>query len=71
MGYAVLADRDELAINHGIPLHALKCFRDLQIGVADDLPVAAVERDPTTPDVGDHAETVEFVLENPIGIVER
>lgn len=71
MGDAVLADRDELAIDHGVRLHALECFRDLGIGVADDFSVAAVERDPTAPDFRDHAETIEFVLEDPIGIVER
>lgn len=46
-------------------------FCDLDVGVADDLPVTAVERDPTTPDLRDHAETIEFVLKDPIGIVER
>jgi hypothetical protein len=71
MGYAILPDRDELAIDHSVRLHALKCFRDLDIGVADDFPVAAVERNPTTPDFRDHAETIEFVLKDPIGIVER
>lgn len=71
MGCAVLPDRDELAIDHGVALHILQCFRDLDVGMADDLPVAAVERDPTAPDFGDHAETIEFVLEDPIGIVER
>jgi hypothetical protein len=33
--------------------------------------VAAVERDPTTPDFRDHTKTIEFVLEDPIGVVER
>jgi hypothetical protein len=71
MGYAILPDRDELAIDHGVRLHALECFRDLDIGVADDFPVAAVEHDPPAPDFRDHAESIEFVLEDRIGIVER
>ena len=70
MGCAVLADRDELAIDHSIRLHALKCFRHLDIGVTDDFPIAAVERDPTTSDFRDHTKTIEFVLEDPIGVIE-
>jgi hypothetical protein len=40
---AVLSDRDELAVDHGIALHALQRFGDLDIAAADDLAVAAVE----------------------------
>lgn len=62
MGCAVFSDRDEFAVDHRVRLHALKCFRNLEIGVADDLPVTAVERDPTTLDFRDHPKTIEFVL---------
>ena len=48
MGDAIFADRDEFAIDHGVRLRALKCFRDLHVGVADNLPVTAIERDATT-----------------------
>lgn len=71
MGCAVLADRDELAIDHSVRLHPLQRFRDLDVGVTDDFPIAAVERDPTTPDLRNHTKTIEFVLEDPIGIGKR
>jgi hypothetical protein len=71
MRYAVLADRDELAIDHGVRLHALECSRDFHVGVTDDLPVAAVERDVSAPDFRNHTKIIEFVLKYPIGIVER
>ena len=71
MRYAVLADRDELAIDHGVALHAFERLRDLDVGVADDFAVAAVERDFAAPDLRDHAEAIVLVLEDPIGIVER
>src|ERR1700712_413535 len=68
---AVLSDRDELAVDYGVALHALQRFSDLRIAAADDLAIAAVERNPAPPDFRDHPEAVVFVLENPAGIVER
>src|SRR3979490_2881180 len=68
---AVLSDRDELAIDHGVALHALQRFGDFHIAAADDLAVAAVERHLAAPDFRDHPEAVVLVLENPAGIVER
>ena len=47
---AVLSDRDELAVDHGVALHALQRFGDLDIAAADDLAVAAVERNLAPPD---------------------
>ena len=68
---AVLSDRDEFAVDHGVALHALQRFGDLDIAVADDLAVAAVERNLAPPDFRDHPEAVVLVLENPAGVVER
>src|SRR3979411_1887794 len=68
---AVLSDRDELAVDHGVALHALQRFGDLHIAAADDLAVAAVERTLAPPDFRDHSEAVVLVLENPAGVVER
>ena len=68
---AVLSDRDELAVDHGVALHALQRFGDLDIAAADDLAVAAVERNLAPPDFRDHPEAVVLVLENPAGVVER
>lgn len=62
--------RSSIAIDHGVRLQAFKCLRDFYVGVTDNLPVTAVERDSTAPDFRDYAETIEFVLEDPIGIVE-
>ena len=42
---AVFSDRDEFAVDHGVALDALQRSGDLDIAVADDLAVAAVERD--------------------------
>ena len=39
---AVFSDRDELAVDHGVALHALQRLGDLDIAAADDLAVAAV-----------------------------
>jgi len=67
VGCAVFADRDEFAIDHGVRLHALKCFRDLDIGVADDFPIAAVERDLTTPDFTSQNMLIEFYVQPKAG----
>src|ERR1700712_263392 len=71
MRNAVLSDRDELAVDYGVALYALQRFGDLRIAAADDLAVAAVERNFAPPDFRDHPEAVVLVLENPAGIVER
>ena len=49
---AVLSDRDELTVDHGVALHALQGFGDLDIAAADDFAVAAVERNLAPPDCG-------------------
>jgi hypothetical protein len=53
------------------PFHAFERFGDFNIAVADDLAVAAVQSDLVVSDLGDHAEAVIFILEDPAGIVER
>ena len=68
---AVVSDRDEFAIDHSVALHALQRFGDFHIAAADDLAIAAVERNLAPPDFCDHPEAVVLVLENPAGIVER
>src|SRR5215207_9380563 len=68
---AVLSDRDELAVDHGVALHALQRLGDLDIAAADDLAVTAVERNLAPPDFRDHPKAVVLILENPAGIVER
>src|SRR3954471_20927691 len=68
---AVLSDRDELTVDHGVALHALQRFGDLDIAAADDLAVTAVERNLAPPDFRDHPKAVVLILENPAGIVER
>jgi hypothetical protein len=68
---AVFSDRDELAVDHGVALHALQRFGDLDIAAADDFAVAAVQRNLATPDFRDHPEAIVLVLENPAGVVER
>jgi hypothetical protein len=67
---AVLADGDELAIDDRVGLYAFKRSRDLDVGMADDLSVAAIERDLATADLRDHPEAVILVLEYPRWIVK-
>ncbi|MCP1912849.1 hypothetical protein J2R96_005329 [Bradyrhizobium elkanii] len=71
MRNAVLSDRDELAIDHGVALHALQRFGDLDIAAADDLAVAAVECNLAPPDFRDHPEAIVLILENPAAVIER
>ena len=71
MRNAVLVERDKLAVDDGIALDAFERLCDLDVVVADDLAVAAVERDLAAFDLCDHAEAIVFVLENPAVIVER
>jgi hypothetical protein len=68
---AVLADRDEFAVDHGVALHALQRFGDFHIAASDDLAVAAVERNLGPPDFRNHPEAVVLVFENPAGVVVR
>ena len=68
---AVLSDRNEFAINHGVALHAFQRFGDLDIAAADDFAVSAVERNLAPPDLCDHPEAIVLILENPVGVVER
>src|SRR5215213_9353034 len=68
---ALFSDRDELAVDHGVALHALQRLGDLDIAAADDLAVAAVERNLAPPYFRDHPEAVVLVLENPARVVER
>lgn len=67
----VLSKRDELAVDDGVGSDALERLCDLDVAAADDLATAAIERDFAALDLGDHAEAVVLVLENPVGIVER
>jgi hypothetical protein len=67
---AVLADGDELAVDDRVGLHAFKRSRDLDVGMADDLSVAAIERDFAAVDLRDHPEAVILVLEYPLWIVK-
>lgn len=55
----------------GYTLHALQRFGDLDIAAADDLAIAAVERNLAPPDFRDHPEAIVLVLKNPAGVVER
>src|SRR3954464_9550622 len=67
---AVLSDCDELAVDHGVALDALQRFGDLDIAVADDLAVTAVERNLAPPYFRDHPEAIVLVLKNPVCVVE-
>ena len=67
---AVLADGDELAVDDRVALHAFKRSRDLDVGMTDDLSVAAIERDLAAADLRDHPEAVILVFEYPFGIVK-
>src|SRR4051812_49609114 len=51
---AVFSDRDEFAVDHGVALHALQRFGNLDIAVTDDLAVAAIESNLAPPDFSDH-----------------
>ena len=66
----VLVECDEFAVDHGVACDAFERFRDFDVTVADDLAVAAIERDLAALDLGDHAKAVVFVLEDPSRIVE-
>jgi hypothetical protein len=59
------------AIYYGIAFHTFERFGDVNVAVADDFAVAAVEGDLATLYLGDHAKPVIFVLEDPPGIIER
>jgi hypothetical protein len=69
--HALAVERYQLAIQNGVYLYALQRLSNLNIAMADDLAVAAVKRDPTGFDAGDHAEAVVLVLENPSRIIKR
>src|ERR1700761_7036429 len=71
MGSAILSNSDQLAVDDGVTLDAFESLGDLDVAAADDLTVAAVQRHLAAADFGDHAEPVELVLEDPVGIVER
>ncbi len=42
---AFFVERHELAVDHGVAFHAFERFRDFDVAMADDLAVAAIERD--------------------------
>jgi len=67
----VFVQGDEFAVNHRVAFHAFERPGNFHVAVANDLAVAAVESDVTTFDLGDHAEAIILVLEDPAGIVER
>ena len=50
---------------HSVALHALQRFGNLDIAVADDLAVTAVERNLAPPYFRDHPEAIVLVLKNP------
>ena len=63
--------RDEEPPTEDIALDAFERFCDLDIVVANDLAVAAVEDDASVLDLCDHAEAVILMLEYPTLVVER
>ena len=63
--------RDEEPPTEDIALDAFERFCDLDIVVANDLAVAAVEGDASVLDLCDHAEAVILILEYPTLVVER
>jgi hypothetical protein len=66
----VFVQGNEFAVYDRIAFHTFERFGDFDIAVADDLAVAAVKSDLAVFDLGDHAEAVIFILEDPAGIVE-
>ncbi len=66
-----LIKRHELAVDHRIPSYAFESFGDFDVIVADDLAVAAVERDLAAFGDSDHTKAVVFVFKDPVNIVER
>ena len=71
MRYAVLANRYKLPVDYGIAFDALEGSCDLDIAMADDFAIAAIEHDLAGIDPSDHAEAVVLVLEYPTPVVER
>jgi hypothetical protein len=69
--HALLVQCDKFAIDHGVGFNAFECFRDLEIIVADDFAVAAIERDFAVFNPRDHPKTIILIFEHPAGIVER
>ena len=68
---AVRIEGDEFAIEHRVDLEALESTRDLDVAVADDLAVAAVEGNASVFDNGHHPEAVVLVFKDPVRVVER
>ena len=68
---AVFVERNEFAVDDGVAFDAFERFRDFDVAVADDFAVAAVKRDLAAFGLGDHAEAIVFILENPACIIER
>ena len=68
---SVPIERDELAIEDSVDFEALESTRDLDVTVADDLPVAAVEGNASIFDNGHHPEAVVLVFKDPVTVVER
>ena len=66
-----LIERHELAIDHRIAFDTFESFCDFDVIVADDLAVAAVERDLAAFGDSDHPKAVVFVFKDPVLIVER
>src|SRR5688572_19897499 len=67
----VLADGHEFSVDNGIALNAFQSLCDLDIIMADDLAVAAIERDTPVLDGYHHAKSIILVFEYPTRIVER
>ena len=63
---AVPIQRDEFAVENSVDFEALESTRDLDVTVADDLAVAAVEGNASVFDDGHHPETVVLVFKDPV-----
>lgn len=68
---AILADGDELAIDHGVAPHVFESLSDLAVYKWLMISVAAVQSNLARANLGDHPKAVEFVFEDPFRIVER
>src|SRR5436189_5665301 len=69
--YAVPIERHEFTVQNRVAFDALQGTSDLNVAVADDLAVAAVQRGAPVFDTRHHPETVEFVFKHPGRIIER
>ena len=68
---AIFVERNQFAVDDGVAFYVFEGLSDFNVAMTDDFAVTAVKRDLAALGLGDHAEAIVFILENPAPVVER